>query len=245
MKSGEDAVHTATPRAATSATEAAHVAPDVSVGPPLSSLERVTHGAPGDARLPIVVAIHGLGDRPESYLTWADALPQPVRLVAPRAPRAYGDGYSWMTYPLLPDEGQTREILEATASLTRWVRDVVRTRPHDGRLLVTGFSQGGYLSYALAVLHPELVTAAFPMSGGFPPPLLAVVHAPDGHAPRIFGVHGADDDRVPLGPTRDAVARLRALGFDAELRVYPDVMHAVSAEMRRDLMAQMAAALAR
>ena len=39
---------------------------------------------------------------------------------------------------------------------------------------------------------------------------------------------------MPIAPTRDAVAKLRALGYDAELRAYPGVGHDFAAVMRAD-----------
>ena len=37
-----------------------------------------------------------------------------------------------------------------------------------GKVVVTGFSQGGMLSYALALHHPELIEYALPISGMLP-----------------------------------------------------------------------------
>jgi phospholipase/carboxylesterase len=102
------------------------------------------------------------------------------------------------------------------------------------RPVLTGFSQGGILTFAVAASRPELVTAAVPIAGWLPPALVPGALPPGAAAVPIRAFHGGADDRLPAGPTRELVERLRSLGFDAELRVYPGVPHAISAEMRRD-----------
>ena len=100
-----------------------------------------------------------------------------------------------------------------------------------GKPIVLGFSQGGALSFALALWHPEVISAAFPVGGWAPPSVLAG----KGTSVPIRAMHGEADERVPIGPTREAVAALKARGVQAELRGYPGVGHAVSPEMRLDL----------
>jgi hypothetical protein len=61
----------------------------------LGFVTRVTAGADAHARLPMIVAVHGLGDRPEDFATLFDALPFAARVVALRGVTPYGDGFTW------------------------------------------------------------------------------------------------------------------------------------------------------
>jgi dienelactone hydrolase len=49
---------------------------------------------------------------------------------------------------------------------------------------------------------------------------------------RLF--HGIADDYVPVGPCRDYVARIKALGADVALTEYPGAHHAYDSSARRD-----------
>jgi phospholipase/carboxylesterase len=99
---------------------------------------------------------------------------------------------------------------------------------------VTGFSQGGVLSFALAVRHPELVTLAVPLSGGLPASLIPTAGPPPG-APPIRALHGNADDRIPVAMASRTVESLAARGWDAQLQTWDGVPHTVTPEMRRVL----------
>ena len=49
----------------------------------------------------------------------------------------------------------------------------------------------------------------------------------DIEAPLLL-IHGANDPRVPLSEAEQVVARLREIGRNAELLVYPDEGHAIA-----------------
>ncbi len=59
-------------------------------------------------------------------------------------------------------------ILRAAAALAAAIERVAAERPTRGKAIVTGFSQGGALTFALALHHPRVVGAAFPMGGWVP-----------------------------------------------------------------------------
>lgn len=122
------------------------------------------------------------------------------------------------------------------------IRHVRATRPSRGKTIVTGFSQGGMLSFALAVRYPELVDAAIPISGFLPMPLLPRAGA---RVATIRAMHGDADDLVPLARDEESIRALRALGADVALRTYPGVRHTMTATMGDDLSAAIAEALAR
>ncbi len=199
----------------------------------LDFLERTTGGARADERLPMIVALHGLGDRPEHWLARWDTFPVRARIILPRAPTPWHDGGSWFPYPPASMESLATSVDAAANQVAELLAALCRERPTRGKPIVTGFSQGGFLTFALATRHADVVSAAFPMSGALPPSLIPQ-KAPEG-APPIFAVHGTADDVVPIAPTREAVARLRAVGFRAELAEYVGVLHTVSPRMREDV----------
>lgn len=203
-------------------------APDA---PPLELVERVTAGADAGQPLPLIIAIHGLGDDPANFIRLFDELPFPARVVAPRAPTPHGRGASWFPVRRLPppaeDPAMTEGIRASTERLAALARWLTRHRPTRGRPIVTGFSQGGILSFALAAKHPEAIAAAIPIAGALPASLLPTRSVP---VP-VTALHGSDDPVIRLD-----WAEATLTGFPgAELRRYPGVPHRITPAMRRDL----------
>ncbi len=208
-------------------------------------VEIVTGGASASDKLPLVVAIHGFGGAPTHFLARADlaSITARARIVAPYGTTPVGRGFAWFT-----GEGDAHlaEDMRATADrLAAMIAEVVKTRPTDGKALVVGFSQGGMLSYALAVLHPEVVRAAFPVSGLLPESLRPSAWPPDKDKPRLFAFHGAADEMVGIDGDRATVRRLVEVGLPVQLTEYPGEAHTVSSDMRRDLQKAIAQELAR
>ncbi len=92
------------------------------------------------------------------------------------------------------------------------------------REYLTGLSQGGHGTWAIAALHPEKFAAIAPVCGYGDPAQVA---------PRIAGMpvwafHGAADSVVPAEQSEKMVAAVRAAGGAAErvkLTIYPGVNH--------------------
>ena len=221
------------------------IAPNVEAPPPIEELPRaatihsyeiVTAGADADTPLPMIVGIHGLGDTPEHFADIVAGFDRPARVILPRGLDPTEEGWSW--FPLRardPDvESLARGISFAEQEIAAAVTVLVNERPTRGKPIVFGFSQGGMLSFALAVEHPELWSAAIPIGGWLPPSL---VPADSIAAPPIVALHGDADVALPIQPTRDAVAALRDKGLAVELHEYPEVGHAIPPPMREELFA--------
>ena len=215
--------------------------PDPAPTPPPSAAgivyaERIVGAAGADDPLPMIVAIHGLGDTPDNFGHLFDTFTGPARLILVRGiDDAEGGGYSWFALRARdPDVAAFSEGVSAAADELAKAIDVLRNeRPTEGLPIVTGFSQGGMLTFALATAHPEVVGAAFPVGGWLPPPL--VPEKKNAAAPAIHAFHGTDDKAVAFEPTKIGVDSLDALGFDVQLSVYDGVGHAITPEIHRDL----------
>lgn len=205
----------------------------------LHYVERVIGSDDPDAALPMVVAIHGLGDRPEAFSHLLDTVTQPARVILPRGLDAYEGGWAWFdTRARDPDVDKLgRGITKAADAIATGIAAIAAKRPTKGLPIVTGFSQGGMLSFALAVHHPEVVSVAMPVGGWLPPPLWPT-EAPKADAtyPPIVALHGTADAAVRYEPTKTATDALTELGYDVTLRTYDAVPHAIVPPMRRDLM---------
>ncbi len=178
--------------------------------------------------VPLVIALHGLGDRPEAFHRLLDSSAAVVNLHVPAAPLAHGRGFSWFPVRASPDDAGLAVAVKAAADQVAQYIGAVR-KPSQ-KVVVTGFSQGGMLSFALAAHHPEVVDLAVPI-GGFLPVGLRVA-GPVPPSP-VFALHGAADERIAVGGAQDSVAWLDAQGGQATLRTWAGVGHTISAEMRQ------------
>jgi phospholipase/carboxylesterase len=110
----------------------------------------------------------------------------------------------------------------------------MKLRPTLGKPIVTGFSQGGILSFALATRYPTLFAAAFPLAGWLPPVLYPPAATKQKY-PYIYAQHGARDTTVPTQKGRATIQGLRARGLRVDYREVPGVGHLVTSGMHSEL----------
>lgn len=192
-------------------------------------LEYMTGGARPDDRVPMIVALHPMGGDPEDFLPLLLRYHRRARLILPYG-HPSGGMYIW--YDSVAEDVAAPLVTREADRLAAVLAALVSTRPTVGNPLVTGFSQGGIMTFALAVTHPESLAAAFPIGGMLPPslyPSKAIVSMPRPmKLPPVSAFHGAADLAVPTRSARASVAELRRAGYTAELREYAGVGHDVS-----------------
>ena len=203
----------------------------------LEYVELMTGGARTTDRVPLVVGLHGLGDRPRAFAGLFRGFDKPARLVLLRAPTPYSRGFAWWRFrPGRPDSAERAAgIRSAATEVARAIRDLLSKKPVRGLPVVTGFSQGGMLSFALAALHPEVTGTAIPISGGLPSQLWPAPAQAARRLPPVHALHGDADALVPIGPARKTVEQLRGAGFDATLKEFSGVEHRVPTPVRQEL----------
>ncbi|MCP4677938.1 MAG: hypothetical protein GY854_20970 [Deltaproteobacteria bacterium] len=203
----------------------------------LEYVEIVTGGAKETEPLPLIVAVHGLGDRPKHFKQLLEDLPARARVILPRAPISWGMGFAWFRTRIASGDfhALSAGIARAAKQVAVLIGVLKKKRPTRGAPILCGFSQGGMVSFAVAVRHPEAIGLSIPIGGLLPRPLWPKEKKPGVSYPPIRALHGGADDLVQPGPTSAAVKHLRGLDFDVTLTEYPGVPHTVSGSMRRDL----------
>ncbi len=211
-------------------------APAAPAGTPLAYVEHTP-----SAGLPLVVVIHGMGARPENMRDSIASCHLPVRVVAPRAPTPQGEGFTWFARKFAEDGTRIWDV-DAMRARADDLAATIRAESPTGKAVVTGFSQGGILSFVLASTHPEVVVAAVPVAGMLPPAL--EVPAGPG-APKIRALHGEADETIPAPPTVALIGRLKAGGWDASIETFPGIQHQVSSGVHAAWCAAIAEATAK
>ncbi len=182
---------------------------------------------------PLIIALHGFGDHAENYpRLWGGAAERVGAILAvPFGARRVGDGRAWGDV----DEAET--ILELTLEATKELYQV-----DEEQIVLTGFSQGGFMAMALGVRHPDLFVGVIPMAGGYIPEIDMPPTASDGD-PRYYFLVGARD-RV-VDEVRRAAGDFKASGYEVKLRVLPGTGHAFPRATTQELSKALRFVLAR
>ena len=192
--------------------------------PPLI-VEPKTKGIEGPR--PLIIALHGYGDRAAHYPElWGPAAREIGAILAvPYGTRRVGKGRAW---------GDVEEA-DAVVQLTlEYVRQRFELDPE--RVVLTGFSQGGFMAMVVGARYPNVFAGVIPIAGGYVPEVDAPAPVSDGD-PRYYFMVGAQDRVVE--EVRQAAADFRAAGFDVTLRVVKETGHSLprrtTQELRRAL----------
>jgi predicted peptidase len=184
-----------------------------------------------DVKLPIVLFLHGAGERGD------DGLAQ-TNVGIGTAIRAHPDRYHAII--VMPQCGKgvwwqdTAMETQALASLDQSIKEF-HTDPD--RVYLTGLSMGGYGSWALLQKYPGRFAAAVVICGGIVPPPSTKLPAPPGDDPYgdaakkigtsmpIWVFHGGADPVVPVTESRKMVEALKALGSNVKYTEFDGVLH--------------------
>jgi phospholipase/carboxylesterase len=196
-------------------------------------LEHLIGAIEPEKPIPLVVVLHGRASRAHIVGEGFRTLPHPVRVVCPQANDVLDDGYQWL--PVRVGSGLVERLasslFQISSELAAFIRSMVAAYPTAGRAIVTGFSQGGLVTLALAIHHDDVVGHALPIAGWLPPPLEPTYRRSDLVYPAIRAMHGRSDQIVPLEDTRALFDRLASRRFDVELVEFEGVAHEVTGEM--------------
>jgi len=195
---------------------------------------------PGAApRPPVLVALHGKGDRADRFEAEAlGALPAGWALLLPSGPvprdrhpvkGGISLGDSWYLYD--GDTPAFRASLDAAEAHLLRVVAAARRKARLGPAALLGFSQGAYLAGVVGVRHPGRFRAVVQVGGRLKVEMLGPLLA-EARSVRFLGLHGARDVSVKPGPSAESMAAARAAGLDAAFREF-DAGHEFTPEMRR------------
>ena len=204
---------------------------------PLDFVEVVTGGANPQSPLPMVVAIHGLGSSPERFSSLIRNFEFPARFVLPRAPEPWGRGSSWFPSPArnnISDPGWIKKLEGSADRIASLIKALSKEKPTVGRAMVLGFSQGGILSFIVAVRHPELVGVSVPIAG-FLPEIMVPAKTGNSLYPAVYALHGEADSVIPFKLALRSVSKLKTLGVKVKLSSFPGVKHRIPTPLREEL----------
>jgi phospholipase/carboxylesterase len=200
----------------------------------LKTVIRVPSNQPDDAPLPLVLLMHGRGADANDLADLAPMLDPRggARFVFPNAPKPF-EAYPGMTFGYTWFDGwppRGRSLEEARAAVLELIDALVARYPTPpGKLIVSGFSQGGLMSIDVGYRTRQQVAGIVVMSGA-----IAEEGAPDFAAKKdipVLIVHGTEDDMIPVLAARRARRLLEQHGIEPEYHEFPMGHHVTPESM--------------
>ncbi len=161
--------------------------------------------------LPLVVFLHGLGERAPEI--------EKVKKHGPPKLIARGKPFPFICIsPQCPAKSWWPKETKALVALLDEIG--AKYNVDKDRVYLTGLSMGGFGTWALAIDQPKRFAAIAPICGkGDPAKVARIKHVP------TWVFHGAKDRTVPLKASEDMVEALKAAGATPKFTVYPDAGH--------------------
>lgn len=190
---------------------------------------------------PILFMLHGYGSNEQDLFSFREDLPKDWILVSFRAPKTTEyEGFSWFDINFNDPENFI-DINQANDAVDALLQNILALINHYGltesKVHLCGFSQGGILSYALALKHPDLFSKVALLST-YPEEKLLTDIVKDKkklETLRFFISHGTDDAIIPLEWGRKAADLLYDLSCYFTFREYMNG-HGVNQKNYIDLM---------
>ena len=179
---------------------------------------------------PLFVFMHGLQSCATCVLQANYELftRQNFYILIPQAPERVKKGYSWYNRR---GKSFLKDLERSETAIVSLVEHVIKKRRIDvGTIVLSGFSQGGRLTYYIGLKNPSLFSELVPIGGVFMEEQLQSYLVDARGDFKISIKHGQDDDIHPVDNAKQAYELLELMGFDVTLDVYP-VKHTYTDDM--------------
>jgi len=176
-----------------------------------------------DQAAPLIVALHGKGSRAAHIADeWRNlAAEMGAILIAPQAVIPLGGGFSWNnadTLSNLCDDAEVLVRLTVEFAMKNYLIDTDRT-------VLTGFSEGGFVSQLVGPRPPYLFAGVIVMGCSYIREYDEPAKAIGDRPPRFFFMSGERDRHAPAEELHRGAKDFAALGFPSKVRIYPKVAH--------------------
>lgn len=189
---------------------------------------------------PLLVLIHGYGSNEEDLFSFVPTLPEDWLIVSLRAPRnTQFSGYAWYDIDFVNEEKfiNVEQAQQSIQLILKTIADLRQEYGLVGETHLCGFSQGGILSYALALKNPHLFNKIACLSSYPEMKILNDIKKDKKTMEhlRFFISHGTDDAVIPLEWGRKGADLLYDMSIYFSFREYMSG-HGVNQKNYMDLM---------
>jgi phospholipase/carboxylesterase len=204
-------------------------------------LMHTAHVPAGEGPFPTIVLLHGWGANAHDLFGLAPFLHGGRAVVlCPQGPLAFEvapgfEGYGWFDLSRGLSVDPT-EVERACRGVSDFIAAAAARYPIDEkRVLLAGFSQGGFIAYRIALSDPARFAGLMALSSWLPNELVSGMVATPAHAQlSTLVVHGLEDPMIPIERGRESRDALLALGIPTVYREFP-MGHEISPEALRTI----------
>ena len=188
---------------------------------------------------PLLLLLHGVGGNEQNLFSFANDLPDNLLVVSSRGPLTLGpESFAWFQVNFTSGHPQINEQQAEAARVTilNFIESLKNELDFDDKqVYLMGFSQGGIMSYSVALTEPEKIKGIAVMSGRLLPevkPLIADAKRLD--KLKVFISHGRQDAVLQFPYATASLAYLQTKGINPEFHQY-DEGHTVNKQMFDDV----------
>lgn len=178
----------------------------------------------------LMLILHGLGDRAESFGTHAQMLDLPnMNFLLVNAPDHYFGGYSWYEY-----EAAEKPGVERSQKLLAELLDQQREQGFaPENTFMFGFSQGCLMTLETGTKYPHKLAGCIGVSGySHDPDALLANLSPVAKEQHFLMTHGTEDPVVPFERTKAQVKQFQEAGLQIDWHVFPKVHTIMGEELK-------------
>lgn len=200
-------------------------------------MELVVNAEPSAKNLPVIIALHWMRSTPEEFSQYVNSLKNPARILLVEGNYPYKEGFSF--YPTEPEnyykmteDDKMKILLKESDKLAKFIAAASLFYPSDKKPIIIGASQGGDLSYMMAIRYNNLISLACPLLATIDNRVIS--KAKSKPAAPIIAFHGEEDPIVNVATAKGHVKALTKNGYVAKMKTYKGVKHDVSDTMKVD-----------
>ncbi|PZR20109.1 MAG: esterase [Flavobacterium psychrophilum] len=189
---------------------------------------------------PVVILMHGVGSNENDLFSLADQFPDNFLVLSARGPLTLSTGrYAWFHVdfatgkPVINFEEQEKSR-QLIAKFISEIKNIYH--PDNNNIYLCGFSQGGIMSYGVALTNPGLVKGIAVMSGRLLQEIRPMVQPSEELKKlNVFISHGVEDELLTIDYARDAKQWLENKGISPEYHEY-HAAHQLLPQMANDML---------
>lgn len=191
------------------------------------------------ANPPLLILLHGVGGNEQNLFSFAPNLPENFVVVSARGPLTFGpNSFAWFQVDFSTGKPQINEQQAENARqiIIDFIKDLkTEINFDDQQVYLMGFSQGGIMSYSVALTAPEKVKGIAVMSGRLLPEIKPLV-AEEKSLQKldVFISHGKQDQVLNYQYAIDALEYLKTKKLNPEFHSYEEG-HTVNQQMFQDV----------
>jgi len=194
---------------------------------------------------PAIFMLHGYGSDENDLFSFAGEIPDYYTIISAQAPYALPDmGNAWYSINFDAPQGKFNNITEAIQSrdlVLKFIDECVNTYSLDkDKLSLLGFSQGGIISYALAMSYPEKFKQIIALSAYIDESMFKEDFQNKDHQHlRFFSTHGTYDPIIPVDWAKQNKPFLSQYTDKVFYKEYP-IGHSINPEILQKLLSWLA-----